>query len=116
VKDPTYLDPSLVMEVKFFSLTILHHIYSVIEGFYISHRFREIEGRNIEGFQQGGALVELVQFDLVKEKGLWRDHLLGYLGRGHSAFLGSSRRCFVGVFIYCVDGTVSSRGRAQLLK
>ena len=27
VKDPTYLDPSLVTEVKYSSLTIIHHIY-----------------------------------------------------------------------------------------
>jgi hypothetical protein len=60
--------------------------------------------------------VELVQFDLVKEKEFWRHQLLSYLGRGHSAFLGSSWRCFDRVLIYCVDGTVSSRGRAQFLK
>jgi hypothetical protein len=60
--------------------------------------------------------VELVQFDLVKEKEFWRYQLLGYLGRGHSAFLSSSGRCFDRVSIYCVDGMVSSRGRAQLLK
>jgi hypothetical protein len=59
--------------------------------------------------------VELVQLDLVKEE-FWRDKILGYLGRGHNAFLGSSMRCFGGVLIYCVDGTVSSRGRVQLLK
>jgi hypothetical protein len=41
VKDPTQPGPSLVMEVKDSSPTILHQIHSVIEGFYISHRFRE---------------------------------------------------------------------------
>jgi hypothetical protein len=65
---------------------------------------------------KGGALVELVQFDLVKEKSFWRDNLLGYIGRGHSDFLVSSWRCFDRVLIYCEDGKVSSRGRAQLLK
>jgi hypothetical protein len=38
--------------------------------------------------------VELVQFDLVKEKEFWRIWLLGYLGRGHSALLGSSEEVF----------------------
>jgi hypothetical protein len=33
VKDPTFPDPSLVMEVKDSSLTILHQIYSVLGVF-----------------------------------------------------------------------------------
>jgi hypothetical protein len=65
---------------------------------------------------KGGALVEIVQFELVKEKEFWRDQLFGYIGRGHCAFLGSSGRCFDRVSIYLVDGTVSSREREQLLK
>ena len=60
--------------------------------------------------------MELVQFELVKEEEFWRDQLLGYIGRGHYAFLGSSGRCFDRVLIYLVDGMISSRGRAQLLK
>jgi hypothetical protein len=32
VKDPTQLDPSLVTEVKYSSLTILHQIYPVPEA------------------------------------------------------------------------------------
>jgi hypothetical protein len=38
VKDPTYLDPSLVTEVKDSSLTILHQIYP-FKG--VLHRFRK---------------------------------------------------------------------------
>jgi hypothetical protein len=38
VKDPTYLDPSLVTEVKDPSLTILHQIYPATGAF---HRFRK---------------------------------------------------------------------------
>jgi hypothetical protein len=57
--------------------------------------------------------VELVQFDLAKEKEILGVWLLSYLGRGHSTFLGSSGRCFGGVLIYCESGTISPRGRAQ---
>jgi hypothetical protein len=71
VKDPTQPGPGLVTEVKYSSLTILHQIYSVTGGFYISHRFRRERVRNIEGFQQGGALERLDQFDLAKEKEIW---------------------------------------------
>jgi hypothetical protein len=41
VKYPTYIDPILVTEVKYSSLTILNQIYLDTGGFYISHRFRE---------------------------------------------------------------------------
>jgi hypothetical protein len=90
VKDPTQPGPGLVTEVKYSSLTILHQIYSVTGGFYISHRFRREGCATLRVSSKGGALVELVQFGLAKEKeirGVW---LLSYLGRGHSAFLGSS--------------------------
>jgi hypothetical protein len=60
--------------------------------------------------------VELVQFDFAKEKDIRGVWLLSYIGRVHSAFLGSSGRCFGGVLIYCESGTNSPRGRAQLLK
>jgi hypothetical protein len=58
--------------------------------------------------------VELVQFDLVKEKESWRIWLLGYLGRGHSTLLGSSRRCFGGTLIYFGSRTISPRGGRNL--
>jgi hypothetical protein len=45
--------------------------------------------------------VELVQFDLAKEKEISGISLLSYLGIGHNTFLGSSEGCFGGVFIYC---------------
>jgi hypothetical protein len=116
VKDPAQPGPRLVTEVKYSSFTILHHIHSVIDGFYINHRFREKEGRNIEGFQLEGALERLDPFDLVKEKGIWRYRLLGYLVRVHSTFIGSYERYFGRLLIYYVAGTISPRGRAQLLK
>jgi hypothetical protein len=72
VKDPTYLDPSLVTEVKDSSLTILHQIYSASEGFYTSHRYRKREGAPLRVSSKGGAFVELEQFDLAKEKSFWR--------------------------------------------
>jgi hypothetical protein len=113
VKDPTYLDPSLVTEVKDSSPTILHQIYSASGGFYTNHRYKKREDATLRVSSKGGALVELVQFDLVKEKVSWRIWLLGYLGRGHSTLLGSSRRCFGGALIYFENGTISPRGRAQ---
>jgi hypothetical protein len=88
VKDPTQPGPSLVTEVKDSSLTILHQIYSVTGGFYISYRYRREVVRTIEGFQQEGALEELDPFDLGKEKEIQGVCLLRYLGGGHSAFLG----------------------------
>jgi hypothetical protein len=113
VNDPTQLGPSLVTEVKYSSLTILHHSHSVTEGFYISHRFRERGVHNIEGFQLEGALQRLYPFDLVKEKGIWRVHPLRYLSGGHSTFLGPFVVYFGGVLIYCESGTIPLRGRAQ---
>jgi hypothetical protein len=113
VKYPTQPSPSLVTEVKYSSLTILHQSYSVIGGFYINHRFRREGSAVLRDSSKGGALEELIQFDLAKEKeirGVW---LLIYLGGVHNTFLGSSMRCFGGVLIYCVDGTISPRGRAQ---
>jgi hypothetical protein len=59
---------------------------------------------------KGGAFVELEQFDLAKEKGFWRFQLLGYLGRGHNALLGSSGRYFGGALIYIESGTIFPRG------
>jgi hypothetical protein len=100
VKDPTQPDPSLVTEVKDSSLTILHQIYSASEGFYTSHRYREREGAPLRVSSKGGTFVELDQFDLAKEKGFWRFQLLGFLCRGHSIILGSSRRYFGGDLIY----------------
>jgi hypothetical protein len=68
VKDPTQPGPSLVTEVKYSSLTILHQIYSVTGGFYINHRYQREGVRTIEGFQQEGAPKELDPLDLGKEK------------------------------------------------
>jgi hypothetical protein len=56
--------------------------------------------------------VELVQFDLVKKES-WRIWLLGYLGRGHSALLGSFERCFGRALIYFESGTISPREGVQ---
>jgi hypothetical protein len=53
--------------------------------------------------------VELEQFNLAKEKGFWRFQLLGFLCRGHSPILGSSRRYFGGDLIYIKSGTISLR-------
>jgi hypothetical protein len=100
----------LVTEVKYSSLTILHQIYSSSEGFYISHMYREREGTPLRVSSKGGAFVELDQFDLAKEKGFWRFQLLGFLYRGHSTILGSSRRYFGGDLIYIESGMISPRG------
>jgi hypothetical protein len=62
VKDPTYLDPSLVTEVEDSSLTILHQIYSAAEGFYTSHKYRKREGAPLRVSSKEGAFVELEQF------------------------------------------------------
>jgi hypothetical protein len=54
--------------MKYSSLNILHHIYSVTGGFYINHRYQREEVRTIEGFQQEGAPEELDPLNLSKEK------------------------------------------------
>jgi hypothetical protein len=59
VKDPTYLDLSLVTKVKDSSLTILHQIYSASEGFYNNHMYRKREGAPLRVSNKGGAFVEL---------------------------------------------------------
>jgi hypothetical protein len=68
MKDPTQLGPSLVTKVKYSSLTILHQIYSVTGGFYISHGYQREAVCTIEGFQQEGTPKELDPLDLGKEK------------------------------------------------
>ena len=55
VKDPSYLDPSLVTEVKDSSLTILYRIYSVLGEFYTSERYRKREGAPLGVSSKGGA-------------------------------------------------------------
>jgi hypothetical protein len=56
VKYPTYIDPSLVTEVKYSSLTILHHIYSYSKGFYTSHKYRKREGTTLRVPTRGAHL------------------------------------------------------------
>jgi hypothetical protein len=79
VKDPTQPGPSLVTEVKDSSLTILHQSIPVTGGFYSSSRLRERETMRIsEGFQQKGALEELVPFDLEEWMSFRGPHPLGF--------------------------------------
>ena len=82
VKYPTQPGPGLVTEVKDSSLTILHQIYSVTGGFYVSHRFRREGCAPLRVSNKGGALVQLVQFDLFKEKEISGVCLLSSLGIG----------------------------------
>jgi hypothetical protein len=113
VKNPTYIDPCLVTEVKYSSLTILHQIYSASKRFYTSHKYRKREGTTLRVSSKGGTLVELVSFNLVKENDFWRIWILGYIGRVHNTLLGSSRRCFGGALIYFESGMISPRGGEQ---
>jgi hypothetical protein len=78
VKDPTQPGPSLVTEVKDPSLTILHQ-------FYLSYRWilQQLQAQRetvhiSEGFQQKGALEELVPFDLEEWRSFRGPHPLGF--------------------------------------
>jgi hypothetical protein len=73
VKDPTYPDPSLVMEVKYSSPTILQHIicYSVSEG-RRNAQFLGFSSRRVHWFKgrysiwsEEGALVAKTYWDLI---------------------------------------------------
>jgi hypothetical protein len=65
VKDPTYLDPSLVSGVKYSSHTILQ------SGTGHIHQQRKRQCAASGGFQQEGAPSEGEQFDLGRGEGFW---------------------------------------------
>jgi hypothetical protein len=70
----------LVTEVKDSSLTILHQIYSVTGGFYISYRYRREGVRNYRGFPAGGRTILRGVARSGRGGGFWEKELLGILG------------------------------------
>jgi hypothetical protein len=61
--------PKLGLEDAILPHTILLQIYSIVEEFYISHRYKRREGAPLGVSSKGGAPFIEGRFDLAKEKG-----------------------------------------------